>query len=954
MLYWRFLRITSLILAALLFFNSGPRQIMEVEMQVGAGHLEVLAAPAAAGQFDDLLRELQTAVTDPNPDLEQILNLKEQIGQANEAVLAYFEQQAAQLAKLDLPAQSVVRMETAVATYQTQYATLLQQLQQIEETQGEQASLTQLAAFLTTTLPVSDNDFRELPWHSLKTDTVQTWTVGLGTEGTSANDKRSTKLVAPAADDPPTANDLEETVEVQFTPEITQLAANLQHNPVNIYNWVYNNITFTPTWGSIQGAAACLENRICNAFDTSSLLIALLRVSDIPARYQLGTIDVPVDMALNWLGNFQDATAAARYLASAGIPSAGTVQQAGNIYALRLEHVWVKAYIDYIPSQGSVQQAGDTWLNMDAAFKQYQYTAGTDFLAATDYDPAAFYDHLQANASLNVAQNAVTHVDTAYIEQTWADVGSELAGIFPDDVAALLPQQTIISTTHPILAGSLPYPVRLFGLSLPEVPDVLRHKLTVSVHDETGELLTYTAVLPAVAQQTLSIAYEPATQSDIDYIQSVVPTSQIVQEPENALALFFTAVSPQLVNVHPMIQLNGVTTVVGSETGMGAAQTVLVQFEAPTIATPAVELDARAWGHIGLTLDLAGISDEHIASRISHYDTLVQDFAAAQANDDINGMGQLLDPLTVDAYDLIVRNWFYRVDHHSRVLSNLQQVAFARYPSLGFFYAGGTVTELFGNPIQMSQDKLYIDIVRQLHIVTALDGDENRERGFSLHAGIMSSRQESDLLAQSIAIDVDEASSAASLLWRAAEQNIPIHTILPGNESASESILALLDNGYPKEAMRDALNAGKVVTVPQNPITIDGESTYGYVVVDPETGDGAYLLGRANGGGLQCKDPSDKTCQFLLDLATVIQAIGIALTMIAFGFFIAFAIEAIVAAIFTAVAKASVIAIIAAVYFGYEKVTEVGGKLFEFLDCVSQSNIACTEGMLEWILGMME
>ncbi|MCA9962357.1 MAG: hypothetical protein KC443_25155, partial [Anaerolineales bacterium] len=116
MLYWRFLRITSLILAALLFFNSGPRQIMEVEMQVGAGHLEVLAAPAAAGQFDDLLRELQTAVTDPNPDLEQILNLKEQIVGANEAVLAYFEQQAAQLAKLDLPAQSVVRMETAVAT----------------------------------------------------------------------------------------------------------------------------------------------------------------------------------------------------------------------------------------------------------------------------------------------------------------------------------------------------------------------------------------------------------------------------------------------------------------------------------------------------------------------------------------------------------------------------------------------------------------------------------------------------------------------------------------------------------------------------------------------------------------------------------------------------------------------------------------------------------------------
>lgn len=77
---------------------------------------------------------------------------------------------------------------------------------------------------------------------------------------------------------------------MKFTPEIRQLADSLGKNPVKIFNWVRNNIDFVPTWGSIQGAELCLENRAGNAFDTASLLIALLRYSGTPARYQMGRL----------------------------------------------------------------------------------------------------------------------------------------------------------------------------------------------------------------------------------------------------------------------------------------------------------------------------------------------------------------------------------------------------------------------------------------------------------------------------------------------------------------------------------------------------------------------------------------------------------------------------------------------------------------------------------------
>jgi hypothetical protein len=109
-----------------------------------------------------------------------------------------------------------------------------------------------------------------------------------------------------AAANPPTTDDLAETIEVQFTPAIQAKAAELNHNPTKIYNWVRNDIEYVPTYGSIQGADYCLQTKQCNDMDTASLLIALLRASGIHARYVYGTIELPIEKVKNWLGGFTD------------------------------------------------------------------------------------------------------------------------------------------------------------------------------------------------------------------------------------------------------------------------------------------------------------------------------------------------------------------------------------------------------------------------------------------------------------------------------------------------------------------------------------------------------------------------------------------------------------------------------------------------------------------------
>ena len=58
-----------------------------------------------------------------------------------------------------------------------------------------------------------------------------------------------------------------------------------------------------------------------------------------------------------------------------GIPNVGMVS-GGEITHINLEHVWVEAWIDYHPSRGAKHSVGDSWVPMDASFKQYEYTEG--------------------------------------------------------------------------------------------------------------------------------------------------------------------------------------------------------------------------------------------------------------------------------------------------------------------------------------------------------------------------------------------------------------------------------------------------------------------------------------------------------------------------------------------------------------------------------------------------
>ncbi|MEI6076402.1 MAG: RHS repeat-associated core domain-containing protein [Verrucomicrobiota bacterium] len=81
-----------------------------------------------------------------------------------------------------------------------------------------------------------------------------------------------------------------------ITPQIQALADGLQHDPVQIFDYVHDNIRFVLYFGSKKGAALTLLEKSGNDFDQCALLMALLQASGLTnAQYQFGWQEVPYD-----------------------------------------------------------------------------------------------------------------------------------------------------------------------------------------------------------------------------------------------------------------------------------------------------------------------------------------------------------------------------------------------------------------------------------------------------------------------------------------------------------------------------------------------------------------------------------------------------------------------------------------------------------------------------------
>src|SRR5579862_3357611 len=71
------------------------------------------------------------------------------------------------------------------------------------------------------------------------------------------------------------------SVQSAAAPEIVELARALQNDPDLIYQFVHDNIEFSPLFGLLKGPVGTLLDRRGNSFDQASLMVALLNQASL-------------------------------------------------------------------------------------------------------------------------------------------------------------------------------------------------------------------------------------------------------------------------------------------------------------------------------------------------------------------------------------------------------------------------------------------------------------------------------------------------------------------------------------------------------------------------------------------------------------------------------------------------------------------------------------------------
>ena len=744
----------------------------------------------------------------------------------------------------------------------------------------------------------------ELPWRTptpTKREPAQTrqaWSEQLGLPAGQAALQSApvTKLttvggvqftVPPSADQAPSDADLGETDEIVLTAAIKAKAAELGKNPVAIQNWVRNHIEWVPTWGAVQTADTVLASGRGNAFDIASLTIALLRASNIPARYQLGTIELPVAQTMNWVGGAQVPAAAQQLLAQGGIANTGIIMN-GKIASIRMEHIWVSAYVNYAASKGAVDGGADAsppqhpninanangWLPLDASYKQYQYAPGMDLQKAVPLDAKALLDSAQLGATVNEAEGWVQNLNQAAVQnqmqqyqaQLQSYINSQNAGATVGDVIG----KKIIAERMPsTLSGQLPYTVVTENPATSRIPASLQHQFRYSLMDQWGDqILNYTAKVSELVGKRITLSYVPADKATEDLIASYLPKphadGRLIQPSELP-----TSLPGYLIRLNPQINVDG-QVVAHSSMGltMGTdlqGQGGFTQYSNPTQWDLTPDASHVVGQATAIGISAGGISAkqlEVLKARLENSKSQLQGNSTA---------GMFGEQIIGDMLTAVIWSWFAAAESHNRLSQSQAGVVETPGLSYGLFHAVVNPIYSWGVVRQVKFPGVNIDIGHIRNLTWAKDNDQdkwvsyNRSRGQYMSAlenvvpeHFFNDSSQCNLVgAENSRVglpDCPQGISAVKAINVAMAQGQKIYTITLNvfqNNPNIVNVALAAHSQETKNRVQSALSAGQEVTIHQTPIMVSGWKGAGFFSIDPQTGAGAYTIeGGSNGGSL--------------------------------------------------------------------------------------------------------
>ena len=631
----------------------------------------------------------------------------------------------------------------------------------------------------------------------------------------------------------------------QSTQSITDKITELGTDPLTLYNWVHDTIRWLPSYGVMQGADYTLQAEQGNAFDTASLLIALLREAGHEARYRYGIVQAPVDEVRNWVGDVKNADAATNLMSQGGIPQT-QFSYGGAIEEIKWEHVWVE-----------VNQGGQ-WHALDPSFKQCTYTEGMDLDAAVAFDAEGLLTQLENSSTSNETEGWVQGVDTSLIETELSNYQTQLESYLNVNApTATLGDVLGLQTINPSVANTLESTAPTYSVGLNTTVDLLPEDLFYRFQFQLGSAITFDLgasfawgselfgideLTTNLVGKDIAISFRPATTADEDAIASFLP--DVINSPEDLP----DTLPASSINMVGELTIDGqVVHSTGSMT-LGAALKTRMGFQSPQGSYQYSENDLDAGQYQAIGIDMQGVSPtqlEVLQARLENTQTQIEaDNTASLTKHDVVG----------DILQAGIQGYMAMTYATDRIAAQSAGVAYYRQPSYGSFSTALTVAySLGGMPAQVTFSGVVMDVDR---MVTNVEEKANCYEGyvaFNRASGMRNSAYEHQIPEQLFSTDTEQAEgvSTAKALAVAMAQGQKIYTLTSNN--ANELAIITIDDGARTE-IQQALNLGLEVTVHQSPITVNGWQGSGYAILDAEYGVGAYQISGGVSGGFLSDD----------------------------------------------------------------------------------------------------
>lgn len=657
----------------------------------------------------------------------------------------------------------------------------------------------------------------------------------------------------------PTSEDLAETAEIKFTKEIQELADSL-NTAVNIYEYVRNNVNFESYYGSRKGTVGTLQQMAGNDFDQASLLISMLRYKGIPARYVRGTVEIPIEKVIEWT-SAETPEAAVKILASLGIPSVSLVS-GGVISDVRLEHVWVEAYVPYENYRGIGQRTGKKiWVPLDPSFKQYEKIEGINLEEITGISAEEAKNAFQ-HGTVSLDKLAISRVETSKMKSLIDSAQTRIEEYCKAQDTANLKWQDLVG-------GSSIIPQKL-GL----LPNTLPYK-TVQVIDE------YTAIPDNLADH-IGFSIKGADPFGLNFTgaDDFVYNVRAVDLYGKRITMTYAAASPEdqaiieqygsifkapayLVQLKPQLNIDGQVVATGNAIGMGYRQQLTIEMQQTGMSAEKITNPVTAGSIYCVGLNYSFISPAELQTSA--------DNLKSQQNS-LNEQNLFTDQAMGEILNLTAKMYFAQLDISSKVMQEKFKVKASRLISEAITGYQVNTGYMFGTPVEINEGSSYIDVDHDVYSVVSHNGDQNAEKAFMLISGIYGSNMEHEIFEQMMNVP---SLSTVKIINEANERGIPIYNITKDNIAA---VLPELEVGqYVKNDIVNAVNAGKQVTIPQRNIQYFDWHGTGYIVLDTSTGAAGYMIsGGMAGGAMSLEEMAQEYVQMVIEGLVFILAIELA------------------------------------------------------------------------------